>query len=66
MKRIIELTPEQKQVYEQMRKEALATLNGKTVTTMIALNTTYEASSNYLRSFLLRMMELFKQLRIID
>ncbi|HIN73644.1 MAG TPA: hypothetical protein EYM94_02505, partial [Gammaproteobacteria bacterium] len=31
MKRIIELTPEQKQVYEQMRKEALATLNGKTV-----------------------------------
>ena len=37
MKRIIELTPEQKQVYEQMRKEALATLNGKTVTTMIAL-----------------------------
>ena len=37
MKRIIELTPEQKQVYEQMRKEALATLNGKTATTMIAL-----------------------------
>ena len=37
MKRTIELTPEQKQVYEQMRKEALATLNGKTVTTMIAL-----------------------------
>ena len=37
MKRIIELTPEQKQVYEQMRTEALATLNGKTVTTMIAL-----------------------------
>jgi len=37
MKRVIELTPEQKQVYEQMRKEALATLNGKTVTTMIAL-----------------------------
>ena len=37
MKRIIELTSEQKQVYEQMRKEALATLNGKTVTTMVAL-----------------------------
>jgi SNF2 family DNA or RNA helicase len=37
MKRIIELSPEQKQVYEQMRKEALATLNGKTVTTMTAL-----------------------------
>ena len=37
MKRIIELTPEQKQVYEQMRKEALATLNGKTITTMVAL-----------------------------
>jgi len=37
MKRIIELTSEQKQVYEQMRKEALATLHGKTVTTMIAL-----------------------------
>jgi SNF2 family DNA or RNA helicase len=37
MKRMIELTPEQKRVYEQMRKEALATLNGKTVTTMTAL-----------------------------
>ena len=28
---------EQKKLYEQMRKEALATLNGKTVTTMTAL-----------------------------
>ena len=37
MKRIIELSSEQKQVYTQMRKEALATLNGKTVTTMTAL-----------------------------
>jgi SNF2 family DNA or RNA helicase len=37
MKRIIELTPEQKQVYKQMRREALAIFNGKTVTTMIAL-----------------------------
>ena len=37
MKRIIELSPEQKKVYEQMRKEALATLNGKTTTTMTAL-----------------------------
>jgi SNF2 family DNA or RNA helicase len=37
MKREIELTPEQKKLYEQMRKEALATLNGKTVTTMTAL-----------------------------
>jgi len=37
MKREIELTAEQKKLYEQMRKEALATLNGKTVTTMTAL-----------------------------
>ena len=34
MKRIIHLTPEQKRVYEQMKKMALATLNGKMVTTM--------------------------------
>jgi SNF2 family DNA or RNA helicase len=34
MKRIIQLTPEQKKVYEQMKKMALATLNGKMVTTM--------------------------------
>ena len=37
MKREVQLTPEQKNLYEQMRKEALATLNGKTVTTMTAL-----------------------------
>ncbi len=37
MKRQITLTPEQKKLYEQMKKEALATLNGKTVTTMTAL-----------------------------
>ena len=37
MKREIQLTSEQKKLYEQMRKEALATLNGKTVTTMTAL-----------------------------
>ena len=37
MKREMQLTPEQKKLYEQMRKEALATLNGKTVTTMTAL-----------------------------
>ena len=34
MKRVIQLTPEQKRVYEQMKKTALATLNGKMVTTM--------------------------------
>ena len=37
MKREVQLTSEQKKLYEQMRKEALATLNGKTVTTMTAL-----------------------------
>jgi len=37
MKRTITLTEEQEKIYEQMRKEALATLNGKTVTTMNAL-----------------------------
>jgi len=34
MKRIIQLTPEQKKVYQQMKQMALATLNGKMVTTM--------------------------------
>jgi SNF2 family DNA or RNA helicase len=37
MKREIQLTKEQDELYQQMRKEALATLNGKTVTTMTAL-----------------------------
>ena len=34
MKRIIQLTPEQKKVYQQMKATALAMLNGKMVTTM--------------------------------
>ena len=34
MKRVIQLTSEQKKVYEEMKKTALATLNGKMVTTM--------------------------------
>ena len=34
MKRIIQLTPEQKKVYQQMKQMALAELNGKMVTTM--------------------------------
>ena len=37
MKRIITLTTEQERIYEQMKKEALATLNGKTITTMNVL-----------------------------
>ena len=37
MKREIQLTPEQQKLYKQMRQEAIATLNGKTVTTMTAL-----------------------------
>tara|TARA_Y100001963_G_scaffold45397_1_gene64018 strand:+ start:40 stop:957 length:918 start_codon:yes stop_codon:yes gene_type:complete len=37
MKREIQLTDEQKRLYKEMRQEALATLNGKTVTTMTAL-----------------------------
>ena len=37
MRREIQLTDEQKRLYKQMRQEALATLNGKTVTTMTAL-----------------------------
>jgi SNF2 family DNA or RNA helicase len=37
MKRVISLTEEQQKVYKQMKEEALATLNGKTVTTMVAL-----------------------------
>ena len=34
MKRIIQLTPEQKRVYQEMKTSALAMLNGKMVTTM--------------------------------
>ena len=37
MKRIVELTDEQKKVYTQMKKMALAVLNGKVVTTKTAL-----------------------------
>ena len=37
MKRQIKLNPDQNKLYEQMRKEALATLNGKRVTTVNAL-----------------------------
>jgi SNF2 family DNA or RNA helicase len=37
MKREIELSPEQKKVYQQMKEEALATLNGKQITTMTVL-----------------------------
>ena len=37
MKRTITLTSEQKKVYDQMKKEALAVLNGKSVTTVTAL-----------------------------
>ena len=37
MKRIIQLTPEQKRVYQQMKQTALAELNGKMVTTATVL-----------------------------
>ena len=37
MKEKYNLQTEQKKLYKQMRQEALATLNGKTVTTMTAL-----------------------------
>ena len=37
MKREIELSAEQKKVYKQMKEEALATLNGKQITTMTVL-----------------------------
>jgi len=37
MKRIIQLTPDQFKLYEQMRKTALATLNGKMTTTVTVL-----------------------------
>jgi len=37
MKREIELSPEQKKVYKQMKEQALATLNGKQITTMTVL-----------------------------
>ena len=37
MKRVISLTEEQQKIYKQMKEEALAILNGKTVTTVNAL-----------------------------
>jgi SNF2 family DNA or RNA helicase len=37
MKREIELSAEQKKIYKQMKEEALATLNGKQITTMTVL-----------------------------
>jgi SNF2 family DNA or RNA helicase len=37
MKRIVQLSPEQKKVYEQMKKTALAVLNGKLTTTATVL-----------------------------
>ena len=37
MKRIIQMTPEQNKVYQQMKKMALAELNGKVTTTMNAI-----------------------------
>ena len=37
MKRIVQLTPDQFKVYEQMKKQALAILNGKMITTANAL-----------------------------
>ena len=37
MKRIVQLTPDQFKIYDQMRKTALATLNGKMITTVNAL-----------------------------
>ena len=37
MKRHVILTPDQKKIYEQMKKEAIATLNGKVTSTMTVL-----------------------------
>ena len=37
MKRVVQLTPDQNKVYTQMKKEALAMLNGKMITTANAL-----------------------------
>ena len=37
MKRVVQLTPDQNKVYTQMKKEALAILNGKMITTANAL-----------------------------
>ena len=37
MKRYVSLTPDQKKIYEQMKKHALATLNGKVTSTMTVL-----------------------------
>ena len=37
MKRHVSLTPDQKKVYQQMKKQALAVLNGKVTTTMTVL-----------------------------
>ena len=51
LKRNIELTDEQKKVYKQMKKEAIAVLNGKMVTTATVITQAYEITSNNLWSF---------------
>ena len=60
MKREVQLTPEQKKLYEQMRKVALATLNGKTVTTMTALTQLMRLHQITCGHFLL-MMAVYKK-----
>ena len=51
MKRIVQLTPDQFKVYEQMKKEALAILNGKMLTTSNALTQLNETTTNNLWPF---------------
>ena len=51
MKREIELSPEQKKVYKQMKETALADLNGKHITTMTVLTQLMRLATNYLWSF---------------
>ena len=50
IKRSCTLTPEQKKIYEQMKKAAMAVLNGKVTTTMTVLTQVNEITSNNLWS----------------
>ena len=51
MKREIELSPDQRRLYKQMKEEALATLNGKQITTVNDTYSINEIATNYLWSF---------------
>ena len=51
IKRQIQLSPDQRKLYEQMKKEAIAILKGKQSTTVNTLTQLNATTTNYLWSF---------------